>query len=162
MNTIFETFRVSGEGLGVQRRRLSAIANNIANANTTRTENGKAYQREVVIVKGGEQRNGIFDRELQGQLSLQRSDGAHFSTGGLTARSEEKHAVNATVAKDSAPARMIYDPAHPDANGDGYVAMPNVNIVTEMVDMISAQRSFEANTQTISAAKNMAKDSLEI
>jgi flagellar basal-body rod protein FlgC len=161
MNTIFETFRVSGEGLSTQRRRLSAIANNIANANTTRTANGQPYQREIVTVRAGEKHNA-FENELAGELKLQRNDGVHFNNGGLTMRNEKHHAVNVTLGKDTTAPRMIFDPSHPDANQEGYVAMPNVNIVTEMVDMISAQRSFEANTQTISAAKNMAKDSLEI
>lgn len=70
--------------------------------------------------------------------------------------------LKAQVARDNSPPRMVYDPSHPNANADGYVQMPNVNIVTEMVEMISAQRAFEANTGVITAAKNIARDSLEI
>ena len=70
--------------------------------------------------------------------------------------------LKAKSARDNTPPRLVYDPSHPDADENGYVRMPNINIVTEMVEMISAQRSFEANSQVIESAKNVARDSLEI
>ena len=136
----FSGLNVSADGLSAQRKRMNAIASNIANAETTRTEEGGPYVRKMVLMK--EQMQGTFSSLLQKQ-----SD-----TTGVT--TEE--------TTDKTPFKMVYDPSHPDANPEGYVEMPNVNVVSEMVDMISATRSYEANVTAINAAKTMAKDSLEI
>lgn len=157
---IFSTFDVSGQGMSVQRMRLSAVAKNIANVNTTKDANGEPYQRDVVIVRAVNQ--SPFDRELSSQISLSQSDFSHATNAQPFGYSDENQVIKAITAKDETPPRMVYDPSHPDSDENGYVKMPNVNIVTEMVDMISAQRAFEANAGVIESAKNIAKDSLEI
>lgn len=158
--SLFSTFAISGQGMSVQRKRLSAVANNIANANTTRTEDGGPYRREVVIVRGEKQQP--FLRELSEQIGLRGGEESHLPSFGDQGLRRPVSALKSISSRDSSEPRQVYDPAHPDANEEGYVAMPNINIVTEMVEMISAQRAFEANTSVISAAKNMARDSLEI
>lgn len=157
---IFSSFNISGQGLSVQRMRLSAVAKNIANANTTKDENGEVYKREIVVARAKSE--SFFEKQLQQQITLSGTNVNHGQNAGFDNRHTDYTAVQAVSGKDSSPARMVYDPSHPDANEDGYVMMPNVNIVTEMVEMISAQRSFEANTSVLSSAKNIAKESLEI
>lgn len=160
MENIFSSFAFSAQGLSVQRMRLSSVAKNIANADTTRDERGHVYRREVVVVRALQRDQ--FDNLLQQSLPLARSASAHVDPETPGLRPPDDRILKAQVARDNSPPRLVYDPTHPDANEDGYVQMPNVNIVTEMVEMISAQRAFEANTGAISAAKNIARDSLEI
>ena len=127
----FSSIDVSASGLLAQRTRLDAIANNIANANTTRTNQKKApYRRQEVILRAGG--NGSGGVEVEG------------------------------VVESTDPPKIVRDPTHPDARPDGTVAMPNVNIVEEMVDMITATRAYEANVQAINAAKSMSAKALEI
>ncbi|MFN8368312.1 MAG: flagellar basal body rod protein FlgC [Candidatus Kapaibacterium sp.] len=160
MENIFSSFSFSSQGLSVQRQRLSAVAKNIANANTTRDDKGEVYRREIVVVRGTKKTQ--FDDVMEQTLPLSKSEFGHFDPTGAGYVQPDNQTLSMNVAKDNTPPRLIYDPTHPDANKEGYVEMPNVNIVTEMVDMISAQRGFEANTGVVSAAKNMAKDSLDI
>ncbi|MDI6826907.1 MAG: flagellar basal body rod protein FlgC [Armatimonadota bacterium] len=130
----FSSMDISATGLFAQRVRLDAIANNIANAMTTRTENGGPYKRQEVIFKA---HSGPFDP----------------SNAGVQ--------VEAVVESEDPP-KMVYDPSHPDAGPDGMVAMPNVNIVEEMVDLISATRAYEANIMAINTARSMISKALEI
>jgi flagellar basal-body rod protein FlgC len=137
---LFSGLNISAKGLSAQRRRMNAIASNIANAETTRTEDGTPYKRKIVSMKAGFQ-DGLAQ---------------FISDLGLPATLE-------TVEQnDETPFKLIHDPGHPDADANGYVKMPNVNIVTEMVDMMSASRAYEANVTVINSEKNIAKDSLEI
>lgn len=130
----FSSIDISASGLYAQRTRLDVIANNIANANTTRTANGGPYRKQEVIF----------------QSHMDKFDGQN---GGVDV---------AEVVESPQPPRMVYDPSHPDAGPDGMVAMPNVNVVEEMVDMVTATRSYEANIQAINAAKGMATRALEL
>ena len=157
---IFSTFAVSGKGLSVQRMRLSAVAKNIANANTTKGPDGLPYKRDVVVVRAVP--DSAFEEQLDSQISMSLTEPGHIPNGSLEEYPPENKVLDATTAKDTAPPRMVYDPSHPDADENGYVLMPNVNIVTEMVEMISAQRAFEANAGVIESAKNMARDSMDI
>ena len=157
---IFATFKMSGQGMSVQRMRLNAVANNIANANTTKGADGNPYQREVVVVRSIP--NSPFENELNGQLGLVRTNQVHSPNIGIPGDAPDYNTMQAISAKDSTPARIVYDPSHPDADENGYVKMPNINVVTEMVEMITAQRAFEANAGVIEAAKNIVRDSLEI
>ncbi len=129
----FSAIDTSASGLAAQRRRLDAIADNIANAETTRTQQGGPYQRKHVVFEE------IASREL-GEQGVRVSE----------------------VTEDPRPPRLVYNPGHPDADANGYVAMPNVNIVEEMVDMISATRSYEANAAALNASKAMARKALEL
>jgi flagellar basal-body rod protein FlgC len=122
---------------------MDVISNNIANANTTRTAEGGPYRRQMVVF---EPRSG--QASFAQMLTQQMDTGAGVRVTGIT--------------KDNAPPKLMYDPNHPDANRDGYVEMPNISIVSEMVDMITASRAYEANVTAANAAKSMAMKALEI
>ncbi|SHE95225.1 flagellar basal-body rod protein FlgC [Caldanaerobius fijiensis DSM 17918] len=135
---------ISATGLSAQRLRMDVISDNIANVNTTRTANGGPYRRKVVVFR--ENQNTAFDRIL-GNLR-ESFDGAGVSVD--------------SIQEDRSPFKRIYQPGNPDADAQGYVLMPNVNIVTEMVDMISATRAYEANVTAVNATKDMAMKTLNI
>jgi flagellar basal-body rod protein FlgC len=157
---IFSSMDISGQGMSLQRMRLSAVANNIAHVNTTKGADGKPYQLEIVVVKSFQ--DNRFQQEFQSQLGLALSSD-NQSEMQISGGSISPNAVfSAKTVKDESPPRLVFDPSHPDAREDGYVEMPNINIVTEMVEMMTAQRAFEANTQVTESAKNMARYSLEI
>lgn len=160
---MFSGLNISASGLSAQRKRMNAIASNVANAETTRTEDGGPYRRKIVTLQSKVQET--FAKVIRNSgVHLTATDGAHFAEGGMESSEPGSSApsVEASEAIDSSPFRSVYDPSHPDADESGYVKMPNVNVVTEMVDMISASRSYEANVTAVNAAKTMAKDSLEI
>ena len=163
IDRVFSALAISSQGMSAQRKRMDAIAENIANVETTRTEEGGPYRRKVVQfeAKGG----GFFSSLVRkAGLALSATHRGHMQGGGSVAENIAPGVpqLDTTEKEDPTGPKMVYDPAHPDANADGYVAMPNINIVTEMVNMISASRAYEANVVTVSAAKNMAKDALEI
>jgi flagellar basal-body rod protein FlgC len=133
---------ISGSGLTAQRLRMDVIAENIANVDTTRTEDGSPYTRKYVVL---EQRGSFAD-------VLKNSAG---ETGAAGVKVSE-------IGNDTTPYELVYNPSHPDADEDGYVRMPNVDITQEMVDMISAYRSYEANVTAFNAYKDMAVKALEI
>ncbi|MGI5839078.1 MAG: flagellar basal body rod protein FlgC [bacterium] len=142
--SFFRAIETSASGLTAERLRMDIIANNIANVNTTRTENGGPYQRQMPVFAARSGFNNILSRYL--------TDGNSSGSG-----------VRVTdIRVDPSPFKYVYNPTHPDADARGYVAMPNVNIVTEMVDMITASRAYEANITAINTAKSMALRSLEI
>lgn len=157
---LFSSFAISSQGMSVQRMRLSSVAKNIANVNTTKGENGKPYEREVVVVRAIPE--SPFSNELDTQIALNQTDESHAPTADPNSYPPDWDVLKARTCRDNTPPRMVYDPSHPDADETGYVAYPNVNIVTEMVEMISAQRAFEANTAVVDSAKNVARDSLDI
>lgn len=146
--------------MAVQRMRLSAVANNIANANTTKGPDGKPYQREVVVVR--EIPGSPFERELEQQIKIASNHESHGPNVKDFTYPPDTKVLQAKTVKDNTPPRLVYEPNHPEADEQGYVQMPNINIVTEMVEMITAQRAFDANTQVVDAAKNVARYSLEI
>ena len=142
--SFFGSLDVSASGLTAQRLRMDVTAENLANAQSTRTADGGPYRRKEVVLQ---QSGGGF----AGALSAARA-----SAGG-------PNGVRvAGIVEDTAPDRMVYDPGHPDANAEGYVAMPNVNPVTEMVDLISASRAYEANVTAMQAAKTLFTKTLEL
>lgn len=157
---IFSTFDISSQGMSVQRMRLSAVSRNIANVNTTKSTDGRPYQREVVVVRPI--KTSPFESELGGQIEMYRTDDNHSTNLSPSIDSQNNKILDAKTVRDATPPRLVYDPHHPDANSEGYVEMPNINIVTEMVEMITAQRGFEANTGVVESAKNLARYSLEI
>lgn len=128
---------ISASGLSAQRQRLDVIANNIANAGTTRTAQGGPYQREQVVFS------------------------AHMEYLGIGA-AQPAGVDPPTIVADPTPSKQVYEPGHPDANAQGYVQMPNVNVVQEMVDMVSATRAYEANVTAMNAAKAMSVKALEL
>lgn len=157
---IFEIFRICSEGLLLQRQRLTSIAKNIANANTTRTENGEPYRREIVIARAKED-DSAFHREINNYLTPLKILREQVPSE-VGQKIPETQYLDIEIKEDMSEGRLVYDPSHPDADENGYVRYPNVNVVTEMVEMITAQRAFEANVSVIESAKNVARDSLDI
>ena len=145
---LFTGIDASASGLTAERLRMDVISNNIANANTTRTERGGAYHRKFVVFEPRTREPKSFEQNLMRAIGLTKQAG------------EGVRAVS--IMEDNSQGPLVYDPGHPDANADGYVEKPNVNIVQEMVDMITAQRAYEANSTAINAAKTMASKALEI
>ncbi len=141
---LFTAMDTSSSALSAERTRMNLISSNLANVNTTRTPEGGPYKRKDAVFSATPVVDG-FGRALDG------ATGKHLRQVSVTEIVEDK----------SAP-RMQYDPGHPDADPQGYVAMPNVNVVEEMADMITATRVYEANVMTAQAAKNMALKTLEI
>jgi flagellar basal-body rod protein FlgC len=161
LERLFAGLSLSSSGLSAQRKKMNAIAANIANAETTRTADGGPYRRKVVEFSAGE--GSPFASALGSSMDMQQTDATHLTGGPWGATGDDPApAVTANETDDPTPFITVHDPGHPDADADGFVKMPNVNIVTEMVDMMSASRAYEANVVAITAAKNMAKDSLEI
>ena len=138
----------AASGLTAERLRMDVISNNIANANTTRAQGGGAYHRRYVVFQPREKGNGIGFEAFLARASDRMRPG-----DGVRAVS---------IQSDRTQGPLVYDPGHPDANADGYVERPNINIVQEMVDMITASRAYEANVTAINAAKGMAQNALNI
>ncbi len=163
IRNIFNTMNISASGLSAQRKRMNTIAENMANAETIRTENGEPYRRKFVQFQAIQQQ--VFSRGLQSNKTpLIATRRGHFQHGDIQSQKTDQVAggVKAIQEYDDAAFKLVYEPGHPDADENGYVKMPNVNVVSEMVDMISASRAYEANTAVLNALKNMAKDALEI
>lgn len=140
---LFGAIDAAASGLTAERLRMDVISNNIANVNTTRTVEGGPYRRQtVVFAPRGE------ERSFSGILSQAIGTGTGVRAVGIN--------------RDNSTPRTVYDPHHPDANKDGYVEMPNINIVAEMVDMMTATRAYEANVTAVNTAKGMALKALEI
>ena len=161
---VFDSLDVSATGLSAQRRKLNAIASNIANVDTTRTAEGGPYKRKRVVMVESP-RLARFRNILQSERN--RLDGthpAHLPAGPEPTLDELLGAGVETmeVREEPVEPRMVYDPAHPDAREDGYVVFPDINVVTEMVDMIAASRAYEANVTAMNASKDMVMKSLEI
>ncbi len=141
---LFSAIEVSASGLTAERFRLDLIASNLANAESTRTETGEPYRRKVALFGPG---------------------GARYSFRDLLTRKCSGLAEGVSVygvAEDKSPFKRVYMPGHPDADEEGYVAYPNVDVITEMVDMMTATRAYEANVTAIEAAKSMAQRALEL
>ena len=145
--SIFSSFGINASGMTAQRYRMDIIAENVANADTTRTEDGTPYRRKVVTFEERGQRVGSFSSYL-GQAS------EHYAGQGVR--------VGKVTEDDWTQMNMVYDPSHPDADENGYVTYPNVNIVTEMTNLIDASRSYEANATAFNASKTIAMKGLEM
>jgi flagellar basal-body rod protein FlgC len=164
MTGILNAIQTSSQGLTVQRRKMNTVAENIANAETTRTKDGGPYRRKQLLVSQTEV-EGTFDSMLsRAGIRLQQTDPSHLpSHSHPGTRKVDLPTVEAEQVTDpEADYRLIHEPTHPDADEDGYVRLPDIDVVTEMVDMMAASRAYEANTTAISSAKKMAKDALDI
>jgi flagellar basal-body rod protein FlgC len=141
---LLTSLKISSSGLAANKKRMAAISSNIANAETTRTAEGGPYRRKEVVF-GSEPARETFSEILEGELD------------------EKAQTVQATeVISTNRPPILKYNPSHPDANEQGYVAMPNINVMEEMANMISASRAYEANINAMNTTKNMAMKALEI
>jgi len=158
---LFRVMDVSASALKAERVRAEVVASNMANAETTRTAQGGPYQRHHVVFEAED--GGSFQHSLMGQMS-QMSDGlgGGFSSGVTAANGTPGGvAVTGVIADASAPLRR-YDPQHPDAGPDGFVAYPDINPLTEMTDLMGATRSYGMNASAVQAEKNMVASSLDI
>jgi len=148
---LFDSLEISATGLTAERLRMDVTAENLANAQTTRGADGGPYRRKEVILQ---QAAGGTDFGAQLRSAMVGGGGrAGAAPGGVEV---------AAIAADPNPPKMVYDPGHPDANAQGYVAMPNVDSVTEMVDLISSSRAYEANVTAMQASKQMFTKTLDL
>ena len=163
IDKLFAGLSLSALGLTAQRKRMNAIASNMANAETTKTDAGGPYQRRVVTVHSSGPTSFAHVLHTSG-TALAATDPNHISSAEESTDAPEQigGGVDTKESLDNTPFRTVYDPSHPDADESGYVKMPNVNIVSEMVDMLTASRAYEANVTAANAAKSIAKDALEI
>ncbi len=159
---MFSAIDISASGLALQRKKMDAIASNLANVDTV-GPNGQPYQRrEVQAIPGkpisfGEELSNQFiplETTEPGQIQLSNES---LAIPGFTVRE-----VAGRVVQDPTASKMVYDPSNPDADANGYVNEPKINVVTEMVDMITTTRSYEANVTAINASKNIIKDAIDI
>ncbi len=168
VGSLFQAFKISASGLGAQRARLNVISANIANADATRTAEGGPYKRrEVTMASRAGRFNSIFERILKVNdelgVRVTKTSGRHLSDADLPTFPDAAGLVTFDVAKDTTtPGRFVYEPGHPDANADGYVEYPNVEIVQEMTDLLAATRAYEANVTVLNSTKSMLKKALEI
>ena len=139
-----DALKTSSSGLSAQRLRLNLISSNLANVNTPQAKEGHAYQRKDAVFEA-QHAGSDFRAALEQRL--------HPGTGGVRV---------AAIRNDERPPIMQYDPHHPDADEEGYIRLPNINVLEEMVNMISATRSYEANVTAVEATKDMASDALDI
>ena len=148
-----DTLAISASGMTAERLRMDVVANNLANVNTTRTPDGGPFRRQQVTFTPA----GTSFGETLAHLSDADSDGGEDGGG------DRAGGVQVSgIVPDSRPFKRVYEPGHPDADKQGYVSLPNVDTVTEMVDMMSATRAYEANVSAVGAVKSMAMKALEI
>lgn len=161
---IFDALDISSSGLSAQRRKLTAIASNLANVDTTRTDEGGPYKRRRVVMLEAPKMTKFSTMLDQAENRLRVTDLRHHTEG--EPRPGEffvgSGVLSQEVREETVKPRMVYDPNHPDAREDGMVLYPDVNTITEMVDMIAASRAYEANITVMNAAKDMANRSLDI
>lgn len=143
---ILDSLKISATGLSAERLRMDVISANIANANSTRSAKGGPYRRQVALLAPGEE-NGTF----QEVLAAKQKQGARLTGVRVTG-----------VTEDSSPLKTVYDPSHPDADKNGYVSYPNVDVMKEMVELITASRAYEANVTVLNSTKSMLLKTLEI
>jgi len=157
-------FNISAKGLSIQREKMNIIAENIANADTIRGENGQPYKRKYLTVEQKPDAFQFIGSQNQPTIRLNTSNENHISTSASVINQIPggENNLNSAVNEDKTTGEIVYMPDHPYADENGYVEMTNVNIITEMVEMIAATRSYEANLTALNASKQIAKDSLEI
>lgn len=137
---VFSALEVAATGLTAERDRMNLIASNLANAKTTKGADGQPYKRVDPVFEAKPLRRGVTDAVLKNTMTVNVSQ----------------------VRKDTEPGQMVYEPDNPDANPEGYVEYPNVNVVTEMVNLMTASRAYEAGVATIESVKSMARSALKI
>jgi flagellar basal-body rod protein FlgC len=150
--SFFDSLDISGSGLTAEQTRMDAISDNIANVNTTRTANGGPYQREDVV---------FMPIAPETPLGAPPAPPVPLPNGGVAQPNSEGVQVS-SIQVDRSPGRLVYEPTNPQANKQGYVAYPNVNLVTEVSDMMGATRAYQANVTALNAAKTMANTALNI
>lgn len=150
--SFLSSFNVVGSGLTAQQLRLDVVSENITNINTTRTEGGGAYRRKMVVLESQDGRDAF-------RMAMARSRGALIPNAGF----ETSGGVRVTeIAEDPSDLKMVYDPSNPDANADGYVMLPNVDLVKEITDAMAATQAYSANVTALNTLKSVIAKGLEI
>lgn len=152
--SFLSSINIVGSGLTAQQLRLDVLAENITNSNTTRTENGEAYRRKMVVFQAEAGRDDFRSAMAKAAARGRRSSNAGYETaGGVRV---------AQIVEDQTPFKMVYDPTHPDADEEGYLALPNVDMVKEMTDAMAATQAYSANVTAFNALKTVIAKGLEI
>ena len=146
---LFDAIDASGSGLSAERLRMDVTSENLANAETTKGADGQPYRRKEVVL----QQAGASGTSFSSVLASMQGAGGAKSVDGVRVSG---------IVEDSSALKRIYDPGHPDADKNGYVTMPNVNTVTEMTDLISSSRAYEANVTAMQTAKTMFGKTLDL
>lgn len=162
MSAFLNSFDISGYGLSAQRARVNVISSNIANAQTTRTEEGGPYRRREVMFKAIDF-NTVFNKELmKGTADNGYSDPLDEGDFNKKVNPPIMSVIVDKIIRDDKEPMMKFEPGHPDANAEGYVAYPNINPVIEMADLIEATRSYQANVAAFQSVKSMAQSAMSI
>ena len=160
--SFLSSYDISGYGLSAQRVRVNTISSNIANAQTTRTDEGGPYRRRSVVFKAID-----FGQQLNGQIEknnnlLEYSDPLDEQDFGKKPKPAIMSVIVNKIVRDDREPKMKFEPGHPDANAQGYVAYPNINPVVEMADLIEATRAYQANVASFQSSKNLANSAIDI
>ncbi len=142
----FSSLNIAASGLTAQRMRLDVVAENITNIDTTRTESGDPYRRKMVVFQAGVTTGSSFRDALFARMNGTTQPGVQV----------------VEIVEDETPFKQVYDPSHPDADEDGYVSMPNVDLLKETSDSMAAQRAYQANVTVLNALKLVAQAGLDI
>ena len=162
MSNFLNSFDISGYGLSAQRVRVNTISSNIANAQTTRTEEGGPYRRRQVVFRAinfNDQFNEKLSKLTQG---MGYEDPLNEGDFGKKVNPAIMSVIVDKIARDDSKPKMKYEPNNPDADAKGYVAYPNINPVVEMADLVEATRSYQANVAAFQSAKDMANSSISL
>ena len=162
MSGFMNSFDISGYGLSSQRVRVNTISSNIANAQTTRTQEGGPYRRKEVVFKAFDF-NAMYNDALKGSTNqLGYSDPLSEGDFGKKANPAIMSVMVDKIVRDDSPFNKKYDPSHPDADAKGYVSYPNINPVVEMADLVEATRAYQANVAAFQSAKEMATNAISL
>jgi flagellar basal-body rod protein FlgC len=163
---LFSGLNISASGMRAERIRQNAISANLANAETTRTDEGGPYRRQFVVFKADSDQRDTRPLNKETGLAGEATQAGHLQIPPSEFPRDERFFGNGVtvseIREDSRPPKLIYDPSHPDADAKGYVAMPNINVVQEMTDMIAATRTYEANVTAFNATKSMLMQGLQL
>ncbi len=152
------SLNIAASGMAAERLRLDVIAHNVANAQTTRTEDGTPYKRQVVLFR----ENKGFGSVLEETIAKRRQQLETGIVGGPLHAAKNKGVLVTEIVEDETPLTPVYDPSHPDADENGYYYLPNVDVAEEEMDALAATRSYEANLAVLNAVKAMAQTALTI
>lgn len=160
LHPLFSGMNSSVSGMTAQRKRMNTIAENIANIETTRTADGGPYRRKATVLTEEQQFESALVQSTHQKLA--RTDANHMFGRDESKSLSSSGGVKASIQSDPSAFREVHDPDHPDADENGVVRLPNVDLVQEMTDLISASRAFEANVTAFNATKAMMKKALEL
>jgi len=163
---LFSDLDISASGLRAQRIRQNTISSNLANVETTRTDKGGPYRRQFPVFSAGSKNKDVSIVNQDIKLAGVTTQENHMAIPPMDFPQDKSFFGNGVrvdeIREDTRPPKMVYDPAHPDADANGYVAMPNVNVVEEMTNMITATRAYEANVTAFNSEKSMYMQAIQI